>query len=51
MEKPITFILHIIKNENGGFSSVKKEWTAEPDEPNKEDRSGYHDLESVLRDI
>ncbi|SEM93507.1 hypothetical protein SAMN05192533_10752 [Mesobacillus persicus] len=39
------------QNEHGGFTSGKKEWTVEPDDPNKEDLSGYDDLESVLRDI
>jgi hypothetical protein len=39
------------KNEHGQLTSQQKSWTAEPDEPNKEDLKGYTDLESVFQDI
>jgi len=39
------------KNEHGQFASQQTSWTAEPDEPNKEDLKGYTSLESVFRDI
>lgn len=39
------------KNEHGQLASKQSSWTAEPDEPDKEDLKGYTDLESVFRDI
>lgn len=39
------------QNEHGELTSHQQSWTAEPDEPNKEDLKGYHDLDSVFRDI
>ncbi|QED48060.1 DUF5634 family protein [Cytobacillus dafuensis] len=39
------------KNNNGGLTPMKNEWTVETDEPQKEDLEGYHDIESVFREI
>jgi hypothetical protein len=39
------------KNSHGGLSPAENEWTIESDEPQKEDLTGYHNLESVFRDI
>jgi hypothetical protein len=39
------------KNEAGGLTPIDQEWTLETDEPQKEDKNGFHDLESVLRTI
>jgi len=39
------------KNNHGGLTPVHKEWTVESDEPTKADKKGYHDLESVFRDL
>jgi Family of unknown function (DUF5634) len=39
------------KNESGQLASQQTSWTAEPDEPNKEDLKGYDSLESVFQDI
>jgi len=39
------------KAENGKLAPLNKEWTVETDEPRNEDRKGYQDLESALRDI
>ena len=48
-----TYHIHspYLKNRNGGLSPVQHEWTVESDEPQKEDLKGFHDLESVFRDI
>jgi len=39
------------KNESGQLASQQTSWTAEPDEPNKEDLKGYDSLESIFQDI
>ncbi len=39
------------KNGKGGLRPVQNEWTVETDDPQKEDLKGYHDLESVFRNI
>ncbi|MGP7819449.1 DUF5634 family protein [Niallia sp. 01092] len=48
-----TYHIHIpyIKNNTGGLSPIKKEWTVETDDPKEEDVRGYNDLESVFREI
>ncbi|MEQ2525192.1 hypothetical protein EKG37_06650 [Robertmurraya yapensis] len=39
------------KNEQNEFTPVKNEWTLETDEPDSKDKSGYYDVESVLKEL
>ncbi|PWW25497.1 hypothetical protein DFO73_11396 [Cytobacillus oceanisediminis] len=39
------------KNDNGGLAPIKKEWTVETDEPQKDDRRGFNDLDQAFRVI
>jgi hypothetical protein len=40
-----------LKNNEGGLSPEKKEWTIESDEPDVEDLRGFKELEDALREI
>jgi hypothetical protein len=48
-----TYHIHLpyTKNNDGGLSPVKAEWTVETDDPQEDDHKGYSDLESVFREI
>jgi hypothetical protein len=48
-----TYHIHapFIKNENGELTPIHNDWTIESDEPNRDELSGYHDLDSALREI
>lgn len=48
-----TYHIHtpFIKNNNGDLAPLNHDWTIETDEPEKNDLSGYHDIESAFRDI
>jgi hypothetical protein len=39
------------KNDNGGLAPIKNEWTVETDEPQKDDRRGFNDLDQAFRVI
>jgi hypothetical protein len=39
------------KNNNGDLAPLKEEWTLETDEPQKEDRKEFQNIETVLREI
>jgi len=48
-----TYFVHSLyqKNDAGNLTPINNEWTLETDEPQKKDKKGFHDLESVLRTI
>ena len=48
-----TYHIHspYLKNSQGELSPVENQWTVETDHPQTEDLKGYHDLESVFREI
>ncbi|MBO1513031.1 DUF5634 family protein [Metabacillus bambusae] len=48
-----TYHIHspYLKNNHGGLSPEKNEWTIESDEPAKKDLKGFKGLEDALREI
>ncbi|MET3696415.1 hypothetical protein SAMN05877753_103341 [Bacillus oleivorans] len=48
-----TYHIHTpyMKNNNGELAVIHEDWTVETDEPQREDLSGYPDLDSVFREI
>jgi hypothetical protein len=48
-----TYHIHspYLKNNHGGLSPERKEWTIESDEPDRKDLKGFKGLEDALREI
>lgn len=40
-----------IKDDNGGLSPAKNEWTIESDEPDRIDRRGFNNIEQALQEL